>query len=805
MSRRTSRKSIAVVSPSMEEFVSSQDFDFGAAFQSPKGVVTRARRSSIGGNAIAPLAKPKTRRQSIMPTLEEVPIEKPTSRRRSVLPPPPPKTKIPVKKETTLSKPAPAPKKVATKVKKAPSPKKASNSAKELELRLEDESPPVSPIKLGILSSSFYGTPKKTTQKEPVKTEKKIPGNKENKEPSKIISKVEKKTPAKVENKAPEKTKKKASANTEKKTQVKVEKKIQTKVQKKTPAKVEAKVGAKTKKEAPTKVGKKAQTKAEKEIKAEPQKETTAEDEKKAASVMDEKETTEMAEVMETTIEKEEQPMENMPPSPKIVPIIENEPTEEKPLIISPIKADRGIMASSFYNSPKKAVNPAKINDDSFIENIDDMFVKTPEDGEKPTKTFETEAPQKTKRRRTLIEIKSPIVKVGENERQAQKSDATKTKEDKPEIETSTPKKSPKSKAKKVESKKTKTPKLSKTPKKTPKGFSVKVNVRKMKARKTPKTPAISKTPKTTVLSTKKVKAKTPKVPATTEKSTPAVSTKVDNAETPKTSKSPKSTPVTTKSKTPKAAPQVTKTKTPKSTPNVTKTKTPKSTPLVKKSKTPKSTPKVAKSKTPKSTPKPTKLKTPKSSTPKAPTAGKKRKLAVQITPIAKRLKTDQNLKTPAAIDPGNLLKRKLKRTVETAIDEKLADQPKTTPHVMMEGVSESGSPRKILAPLHTSTVLNTEFVKQHLTGTPAIKKARKQGTALRPNPMFLEEPSALLTPQKTENINSTPMKENRFSGAPHPLDDVEATPILAPGKMEPISPEPQLVTGKLEKMCSIM
>lgn len=142
-----------------------------------------------------------------------------------------------------------------------------------------------------------------------------------------------------------------------------------------------------------------------------------------------------------------------------------------------------------------------------------------------------------------------------------------------------------------------------------------------------------------------------------------------------------------------------------------------------------------------------------------------------------------------------------------------------------MEGVSESGSPRKILAPLQTSTIQNNEVVKQHITGTPALKRVRKQGTALRPNPIFLAEDSTLmkennctsaphpllaeastlLTPQKQATTNSTPMKENRFTGAPHPLDDVEATPILAPGKIQPISPEPQMVTGKLGDMCSIM
>jgi len=142
-----------------------------------------------------------------------------------------------------------------------------------------------------------------------------------------------------------------------------------------------------------------------------------------------------------------------------------------------------------------------------------------------------------------------------------------------------------------------------------------------------------------------------------------------------------------------------------------------------------------------------------------------------------------------------------------------------------MEGVSESGSPRKVLAPLQTSTIHNNEVVKQHITGTPALKRVRKQGTALRPNPIFLAEDStpmkenrctlapqpllaeasALQTPQKQETTNSTPMKENRFTGAPHPLDDVEATPILAPGKLEPMSPEPQMVTGKLGAMCSIM
>ena len=59
---------------------------------------------------------------------------------------------------------------------------------------------------------------------------------------------------------------------------------------------------------------------------------------------------------------------------------------------------------------------------------------------------------------------------------------------------------------------------------------------------------------------------------------------------------------------------------------------------------------------------------------------------------------------------------------------------------------------------------------------------------------------------------SSTPVEDEGEEQRPHPLDLVEATPIRAPLRAEqsaapapPLSPQPQMVTGGLAKLCIIM
>jgi len=84
--RRTSRRvsTVPIKKPKEEDFVAADAFDFDKEFRSPKGVMTRAKRSSVVLTK-PPLTKTK-RRQSMMPTVEEKPAKTTVNRRKSLAP-----------------------------------------------------------------------------------------------------------------------------------------------------------------------------------------------------------------------------------------------------------------------------------------------------------------------------------------------------------------------------------------------------------------------------------------------------------------------------------------------------------------------------------------------------------------------------------------------------------------------------------------------------------------------------------------------------------------------------------------------
>merc|ERR1711973_509336 len=87
--------------------------------------------------------------------------------------------------------------------------------------------------------------------------------------------------------------------------------------------------------------------------------------------------------------------------------------------------------------------------------------------------------------------------------------------------------------------------------------------------------------------------------------------------------------------------------------------------------------------------------------------------------------------------------------------------------------------------------------VKSHITGTPARPRPRRKfGTVVQPESL-LEESVATAAELERRVSSSTPGRPN-LHGA-HPLEAVEATPIRPPVvKQPPLSPEPEMVTGKL-------
>jgi hypothetical protein len=75
---------VPIKKPKEENFVAADAFDFDKEFRAPKGVMTRARRSSVVLTK-PPLTKTK-RRQSMMPTVEEKPAKTTVNRRKSLAP-----------------------------------------------------------------------------------------------------------------------------------------------------------------------------------------------------------------------------------------------------------------------------------------------------------------------------------------------------------------------------------------------------------------------------------------------------------------------------------------------------------------------------------------------------------------------------------------------------------------------------------------------------------------------------------------------------------------------------------------------
>ena len=329
-----------------------------------------------------------------------------------------------------------------------------------------------------------------------------------------------------------------------------------------------------------------------------------------------------------------------------------------------PMETAAHINLTEFVPSPKKAASKhTYLTDSDIMESLDDMFDKTPADGKRPPKTFETEAPEKTKPRRVTVHIKSPIVAV------------SRTLLQKPGKQS--PVKNAKSPAKS-------------TPVKTPGKKSAKTP-----AKTTTKTPAETQT-----VTPAKTPAKTPstspaKTPSKMASKTPARSTRksVANKKTPlKRLKTP--------AKTLKTPAQ--KTKTP-----AQKTNTP--------AKSPATLPKVQASETPSSTPKPNlkrkggedeavapskraKLETPTPASAKQPSASAKQPsakkpagrpiLVAKKTPALRKLSA--RTVTPAQVNPAKLLRVNLKRQVETAIVQKIAQKPDSSPYLLAPQVQQT-------------------------------------------------------------------------------------------------------------------
>ena len=153
-------------------------------------------------------------------------------------------------------------------------------------------------------------------------------------------------------------------------------------------------------------------------------------------------------------------------------------------------------------------------------------------------------------------------------------------------------------------------------------------------------------------------------------------------------------------------------------------------------------------------------------------------------------------------VKPSDVLRRNLKRQVETAIIAKVADKPDSSPYTM--DTTENNSP------VFRRVEKEGDVVKEHLTGTPARAppRGRKFGTVVQPSSLGLLDASSLPLERRSSVSSSTPVRPTHplATPAPHPLEAVEATPIKAPSPEKlATSPAPQMLTGGLHKMCAIM
>ena len=312
--------------------------------------------------------------------------------------------------------------------------------------------------------------------------------------------------------------------------------------------------------------------------------------------------------------------------------------------------------------SPSKVVRKnAGLTEADIMETLDDMFDKTPPGGERPAKTFETEAPTKTKPRRATIQLSSPIVAVSKGllKEDREKKVSAKAPPVKPSLaktprSSKTPAKSPKKTVGKTPGKSAKKavgPK--KTPAKSPKEVSFEAMLSDMKAvqaRLDKLDPKIDEDPNTIFFQLEAEPASPDRIDNVVQKIL-----QVRQASVKATAKT-SSTRTTLKRRMTDASGQ-----------ESTQSKR-------------------------------ARLESPKPTTPSLPVSTKKtprtqpRKILIarKKTPARtsrQNVAAAKSLATPAQVNPANLLRKNMRGKVEKAIVNKIAQKPDSSPYLLKEQV----------------------------------------------------------------------------------------------------------------------
>ena len=152
---------------------------------------------------------------------------------------------------------------------------------------------------------------------------------------------------------------------------------------------------------------------------------------------------------------------------------------------------------------------------------------------------------------------------------------------------------------------------------------------------------------------------------------------------------------------------------------------------------------------------------------------------------------------TPQPMDPSNILKRNMKQKVETQLDKKVQEIPKS-PYTLLIGETENGSP------VEHFVKMAKKPSKENVTGTPAPvrRSARKAFTPIMDNNVQAGSPH----PNPMKNRLGTPKKLDMTVEAMDVETENQAiNKTLAKVNSPPAQAANQMITGDLAKMCAIM
>merc|ERR1712021_34762 len=144
---------------------------------------------------------------------------------------------------------------------------------------------------------------------------------------------------------------------------------------------------------------------------------------------------------------------------------------------------------------------------------------------------------------------------------------------------------------------------------------------------------------------------------------------------------------------------------------------------------------------------------------------------------------------TPQATEPGNLLKKHLKRKVDVRMDKKIDEIPKnSSPYALVMGETENGSPVENFVKISKPS-------KENITGTPGPALKMRQNRVLQP----LRNTNNKI--QENGNGNTNPQRKSpRLLATPKHLNlgnKIISTAVKISTKQEEI--EPTMTTPKLE------